>query len=123
MTQLDCKRLHIINSELGYRWVRDHSLLVRNNYTVNVSFFAEERVDEGKGDERIVSFENPCLFGIYRNVKNIFTDNKNIVNIAVERNAFDEKKFKVHYQPIEVKIKARDEKRVKNTLGGQNRYC
>lgn len=105
LTQLDCSRLHIINSEFGYRWVRDHNLLVKKHYTVNVSFFAEERVDDGNGEKYIVSFENPCLFNIFDNVKNVFTDNKNIVNIIVDRNAFAEEKFKVHYQPIKVRIK------------------
>lgn len=112
LTQLQCRRLHIINSELGYRWVRDHSLLVRKNYEVNASFFAEERVNEGDG-ERIVSFENPCLFDVYYDIKNIFTDNKNIIDIVVARNAFDEEKFKVHYQPINVRIKNRDNNRIR----------
>lgn len=104
ITQLGCKKLHIINSEFGYSWVGRHNSLVKNNYDVNVSFFAEERVVDGE-DERIVSFENPYLFDIFGNVKNVFTDNKNIVKILVDRNAFDEDKFKVHYQPADFSIK------------------
>ena len=113
ITQLKCKKLHIINSELGYKWVKNHSRLIEKNYKVNVSFFADEHLIEKNGNERIVSYENPCLFDIYSNINNIFTDNKNIINTVVKRNAFDRKKFKVHYQPIEFSIKKRNNNRKK----------
>ena len=107
ITQLKCKRIHIINSEWGYRWARNHNTLVREQYEVNVSFFAEELITEWDGGKRIASYENPCLFNIFQNVKNVFTDNENIINITVDRNDFDRKKFKVHYQPIDLPIKKR----------------
>lgn len=108
ITQLGCKKLHILNSEWGYRWAKNHSTLIREQYDVNVSFFAEERIAEWDGGTRIASYENPGLFEIFPNVKNVFTDNKNIVNITVDRNDFDRNKFKVHYQPIDFEIRKRD---------------
>lgn len=105
LVQLKCKKIHLINSELGYKWTKRHNLLVRSQYELNVSFFAEEIVKEWDGGRRIVSYENPGLFDIYQNAKNIFTDNMNIQGITITRNGFDEQKFRVHYQPVDMKLK------------------
>ena len=107
ITQLKCKRIHVINSEWGYRWVGNHNMLIKEQYVVNVSFFAEECITEWDGGKRIVSYDNPCLFNIFQTVKNVFTDNEKIINITVNRNDFDRKKFKVHYQPVDLSIKKR----------------
>lgn len=99
ITQLNCKNLHIINSEYGYDWVRRHKDLVRKHYNLNVSLFAWEYIPESKM-RAVYSYDNPCLFEIFDVVKKVFTDNEAIVKYAVENNGFDNKKFKVHYQPV-----------------------
>lgn len=100
ITQLDCKNLHIINSEYGYNWVRKHKDLVRKHYNLNVSLFAWEYIPDSKM-QAVYSYDNPCLFEIFDVVKKVFTDNKAIIKYAVEKNGFDAQKFKVHYQPVD----------------------
>lgn len=100
ITQLDCKNLHIINSEYGYNWVRRHKELVKEQYNLNVSLFAWEYIP-GSKMKAVYSYDNPGLFEIFDVVKNVFTDNKAIIEYAVEKNGFEAKKFKVHYQPVD----------------------
>ena len=99
ITQLRCKRIHIINSEFGYLWARAHRDLLEHYYILNVSLFAWEYIRESN-KRAVFSYDDPYLFDIYPAVKNVFTDNKNMIRYTVEHNGFDKERFKVHYQPI-----------------------
>lgn len=103
ITQLKCKNLHIINSEYGYDWVKRHLDLVEKEYNLNVSLFAWEYIT-GSDMKAIYSYDNPYLFEIFSAVKNVFTDNEAMAKYAIKSNGFDDKKFKVHYQPVENQI-------------------
>ena len=100
LTQLGCKKIHIINSELGYRWARKHERLVKADYAIDVSIFNSVEVEEWDGGEKESSYESPGLFEIFSNVNLVFSDNTRYLNVMKERNGFDRKKLKVHYQPI-----------------------
>ena len=104
ITQLKCKRLHIINSEYAYAWAYKHQELIKNHYELTVSVFASCFIPESNFTCRF-SFDDPFIFDIYPVVKKIFTDNQTFVEESVEKNALDEKLFKVQYQPIMDKIK------------------
>ncbi|MBQ6461089.1 glycosyltransferase [Candidatus Saccharibacteria bacterium] len=103
ITQLQCRRLHIINSEFGYTWARKHQELIKSEYELNVSLFCGEFIP-GSDMRGVFSYANPCLFEIFPVVKNVFTDNDTIIRKVMDENGFDDKKFKVHYQPIDFKI-------------------
>ena len=104
ITQLNCKRLHIINSEYAYAWAYKHQELIKNHYELTVSVFASCFIPESNFTCRF-SFDDPFIFDIYPVVKKIFTDNQTFVEESVEKNALDEKLFKVQYQPIMDEVK------------------
>ena len=86
-----------MNDEHWYRWIRKHeNLIKKNNYIVNVSLFMREY---SKESDHIISFADPYLTEIWPVVNKVFTDNRKVVDEALENNAFDENKFIVHYQP------------------------
>ncbi|MBQ3293314.1 glycosyltransferase [Candidatus Saccharibacteria bacterium] len=99
ITQLRCKRLHIINSEYGFEWARKHKTLLKAHYDLYVSLFCGEFIP-GSNLKGVFSYDNPGLFEIIDVVKKCFTDNETIIGKTIERNAFDAEKFKVHYQPV-----------------------
>ena len=104
ITQLKCKRLHIINSEYAYAWAYKHQELIKNHYELTVSVYASCFIPESNFTCRF-SFDDPFIFDIYPVVKKIFTDNQTFVEESVEKNALDEKLFKVQYQPIMDEVK------------------
>ncbi len=99
IVQLNCKNLHIINSEYAYDWVRSHKGLVKNNYNLTVSLFAWEYIS-GSNMKAVYSYDNPCLFEIYDVVKRVFTDNQAMIDYSIEMNGFSADKFKIHRQPV-----------------------
>jgi glycosyltransferase involved in cell wall biosynthesis len=100
LSQTKAKRLHIVNDEYWYRWLISHEeLILKNDYMVNISLFMREYSKEA---DQIISFSDPCLMELWPMVNLVVTDNFNVVKEALENNAFDESKFKVHYQPEDV---------------------
>lgn len=99
ITQLGCPRLHIINSEYAYTWVKKHEELVKNHYEVYVSLFAWEYI-RGSKMKAVFGYDNPRLFEIRDVVKKVLTDNRAVVEYASTQNGLDEKMFSVHYQPV-----------------------
>lgn len=101
--QTQVKRLHIINNAFAYTWAEDHQkLLMSNGYTVNVSHFMHEYTGE---EGHVFSFADPFIREIYPSVNKIFTDNQAVIDEVLENNAFDAKKFSVHYQPVDLELK------------------
>lgn len=97
LIQSKVKRLHIVNDAHWYRWITRHQrLMIENNYKVYVSLFMREYVHE-KG--RVLSFADPDLMQIWPTVTKVFTDNRRVIDDALENNAFEDEKMTVHYQP------------------------
>ena len=103
ITQLKCKRIHVINSQYAYAWISNHLELVKKNYKLNVSVFCHDYI-KGTGDKGVFDYMDPYLLSIYSVVNNIFTDNKRVVRRGVELCGFSEERFKVHYQPVDNEI-------------------
>lgn len=117
ITQLKCKRLHIANSALAYRWVAKHKELIKANYCLNVSIFCNDIVTHKDGGEEICGYTDPALFEIFPVVNKIFTDNQKVIDYIIETNGYLEKdKFKVHYQPTCVEIVAPKQKELKKPM-------
>ena len=100
ITQLKCKKLHIINSEYGYEWVRRHKVLIEQNYDLRVSFFAIQHLNVDN-IEVIVSYSNPALLSVIKYVDKVFTDNKTVISQIQNLDAYDSSFFAVHYQPVQ----------------------
>mgnify|MGYP000314632672 FL=1 len=97
LVQSKVKRLHLVNDEYWYRWISRHKvLLINNNYKINVSLFMREFTHE-KG--RILSFADPYISEIWTTINKVFTDNRRVIDEALENNAFDSRRMVVHYQP------------------------
>ena len=79
LIQLGCKKIHLINSDFGYRWVMSHQTLVKDNFELDVSVLANNI--------------NPCLAEIYPLVHRVFTDNSETANHLSESDGFELKKF------------------------------
>ena len=102
ITQLCAKRLHVIQSNYGYKWIADHQQLISANYHVNVSIFCNSIVNHPDGAE-VVGYIDPRLFEIYNVIENVFTDNGNVIKYILDLDGYvDDKKFKVHYQPVDI---------------------
>ncbi|MBR2767263.1 glycosyltransferase [Candidatus Saccharibacteria bacterium] len=100
ITQLDCKRLHIVNSMYGYNWAIRHKDLIGDNYDLNVTLFNEEPIPESNG-EGVFAYDDPYLRDIIEVTRMVSTDNQRMVNRMFAQNGFDNKaQFKVHYQPM-----------------------
>ena len=94
------KRLHIVNDAYWYHWLTHHQeFIISNNYKIYISLFMREFAHE-KG--RILSFADPDLMQIWPTVTKVFTDNKRVIDDALENNAFDRSKMIVHYQPQDI---------------------
>lgn len=104
ITQLQCKKLHIMNSEFAYLWVGKHKALIKNHYTLNLSYFNFEYIT---GTNKIGTFDyaDPYIIDIIDSVNMIYTDNQAIIERAIKRCGFNKSKLKVHYQPIAIDAK------------------
>ena len=81
-------------------WVKRHERLVKKHYNLYVSLFAWEYI-KGSDMNGVFGYDNPRLLDIIDVVDAVFTDNDAMIKYSIEQNAFDESKFKVHYQPVE----------------------
>ena len=100
ITQLGCKRLHIINSMFGYRWAMKYKELIKANYKLNVTVFADEYIP-GTNQRGIFGYDDPYLTSIIDATRMVTTDNRRMIDRMMSVDGFMEKeKFKVHYQPI-----------------------
>ncbi|MDO4746781.1 MAG: glycosyltransferase [Candidatus Saccharibacteria bacterium] len=97
MTQLQCKKIHIINSEYGYVWAMTHKKFMEHECDLAVSIFSTKN----KYTPEMGTYANPFLLDIYNVVKNIYTDNYNMVEDLINLEGFDKKRIKVIHQPIE----------------------
>lgn len=99
IVQLQCWRLHIIQSSLGFEFAQKYrSLLQGNGYTVYACAFCEDIDDEG----RFIGHIHSGLPGAYPVLTRVFTDNAAVVNQLVHEYGYDPEKFIVHYQPAEI---------------------
>lgn len=97
LVQSKVKRLHIVNDEYWYRWIsRRKKLIINNNYKVFVSLFMREFTHE---KDRILTFADPHISENWEAINKVFTDNRKVIDEALENNAFNKEKMIVHYQP------------------------
>lgn len=100
IVQLKCKRLHIIQSSLGFDFAAKYRrLLTENGYHVYACAFCEDIDDEG----RFIGHLHSGLPKAYQSIERITTDNQAVVTQLCREYAFDEEHFAVHYQPAEIR--------------------
>ena len=116
LVQLNCKKLHIINSDFGYRWIMTHRTLVKDNFTLNVSIFTDDTLPGSEGKLRL-GYANPHVVEIYPLINRIFTDNATVIGYLSELNGFDPKKFTAHFQPNTTLASSSLEKNPKDRMG------
>lgn len=103
ITQLNCKNLHIINSEFAYLWAIKHKVLLQKNYNLTASVFNTVFIEGSKNQGRF-TYVNPYIFMLRDTLKKVFTDNQTVINECINEHALSSGLFKVHYQPIEGQI-------------------
>lgn len=102
LIQSKVKNLHLVNNEYWYRWLSEHkSVIKQKNINLNISLFMREFNSER---DHISSFADPYLAEVWDIVNLVFTDNQKIIDQALENNAFEKSKFRVHYQPENIDI-------------------
>lgn len=104
ITQLRCKKIHIINSEYGYNWAMSHKKFMKSERELSVSIFSMTN----KYNPGIGSYANPYLLNIYSVVKNIYSDNENMLKDLIETQGFEQKNMYVIHQPIDLPLKDKD---------------
>lgn len=98
--QTKCKRIHIINSLVGYNWIHRHSSLINtNHYNVTASFFAREISGNYNGALRHCDYADPYIMRIDNQLSAIFTDNSKIRPYLINQCGIREEKIFIHYQP------------------------
>lgn len=102
ISQLNCQRIHIVNSIFAYEWVRKHMDYACNYLYLTVSYFFYGLM-ESTDFKAKTSYADPYLISIYPAIRKIYTDNSVIVKSSALSEGFEERKFKIHYQPVEVK--------------------
>lgn len=101
LVQLRCKRVHVINSEYAYLWLKRHLEYAKHHLKVSVSLFKREPLYEI--DERAYfDYAEPFATDIAPVLSGIYTDNQKTADWLVKRNGFDPKIVQVHYLPVEV---------------------
>lgn len=103
ITQLQCKNLHIINSEFGYKWAEQHSDLISKHYQLDISLFGRAPIKEEHG-EIFFDYADPYAVSIYPLIHKIYTDNTSTVSRCVEKSGFSKDKFVVEYQALDDEI-------------------
>ncbi len=99
IVQLRCKRLHIIQSALGFSFAEKYKrLLLENDYRVYACAFCEDVDDEG----RFIGHIHSGLPHAYPALSRILTDNRAVIDQLANEYGLDEQRFLVHYQPAEI---------------------
>lgn len=98
LIQLQCPKIHIINSADTVLWIKDHPQLIKANFDISVSLFCHGIIS-GTNCEGLWDLADPYLSRIYPLIDKIYTDNTKVIDRAVKLHGFDRKKFSVHYQP------------------------
>lgn len=100
VVQTKAKRLHVIHNEFMYDWIRRHKKALKVN---ECSIYASQFMNEYNDNKSLrVGFVDPFITSCYDALDCVFTDNSVMRAEMIERFAFDKKKVKVHYQPIEM---------------------
>lgn len=102
--QLKPRMIHIVNSGSGYLWVRDHADdLKKLGVKVFASLFNSDYTRAGK----LRSYYHKFLPAAAATgmISRVFTDNAAVVDEATEYTGLPRRLFKVHYQPVEFKVK------------------
>ncbi|HSW92112.1 MAG TPA: glycosyltransferase [Candidatus Saccharimonadales bacterium] len=89
------KRIHLINSAIGYRLFTEYAQSLSKNSHLFISAFSVDRLMSGKREHYLLDhleYSAPYL-------TRVFSDNAKITHDLVEWQAFDPSLFSVHYQP------------------------
>lgn len=99
IVQLKCKRLHIIQSALGFTFAQKYrQLLTGNGYTVYGCAFCEDVDDQG----RFIGHIHSGLPKAFPSLTAVFTDNQAVADQLAYEYGLDYDRFVTHYQPAEI---------------------
>jgi glycosyltransferase involved in cell wall biosynthesis len=99
IVQLRSKKIHIIQSALGFSFAQKYkSLLSKNDFEVYGCAFCEDIDDEG----RFIGHIHSGLPYAYPALGRIFTDNQAVIDQLTYEYGFEPGNLTVHYQPAEV---------------------
>jgi len=101
MGRMSPKVIHIVNSGVGYLWVRDEAKKLKaSKVRIVASLFNSDMSKGGK----IRSYYHKFLPAAADVIDQVFTDNEAVIDEAVKYTKLPRKMFEVHYQPIDLKI-------------------
>ena len=99
------KTLHILNSEVGFDFVRLHEkYIIASKMSILATAYSESKDDT----KRVFGFSHTHVPQIYPLLSHITTDNKKIKDMWIEEYSFDENKIHVHHQPLDAKLYKKD---------------
>jgi len=93
---LGVNTLHILNSELGYFFVRDHSLYLKASNKRVIATSYSQSID---GTGYIFGFSHTHIPEIYDQLDYITTDNDAVKAMWVDEYSYDPEKILIHHQP------------------------
>ncbi len=101
LIQLQCSKIHIINSTDALLWMARHRALVENNFHITASLFCYGLVTDTNG-EGIWDIADPFITRVYPLIDKFYTDNTAVIDYLVHKEGYDREKFVVHYQPTPI---------------------
>lgn len=93
---LGISTLHILNSELGYFFVRDHALYLKASDKKIIATSYSQSVD---GTGYVFGFSHTHIPEVYDQLNYITTDNDAVKAMWVDEYSYDPKKILIHHQP------------------------
>lgn len=105
------KTLHILNSEVGFDFVRLHQkYIIGTNKNVIATAYSESVDETG----RVFGFSHTHVPPIYHLLTALTTDNQRLKDRWVDEYAFDASKIHVHHQPIDADKYKKDKSSTKS---------
>lgn len=92
--------IHIINSEFGYDFVRQHATYIKSTRKAVVITSFSQSVDRQSG--RIYGYSHTHVPYVYDLATLITSDNKAVIDMWASEYGFDSSKLRVHRQPVDI---------------------
>lgn len=107
LLQLAPKKIHVINSPIGYRVLHEHAQALSSVSKLFLLIFCLDHTEEGRKVHYVLDYLEDSIDYITK----VFADNKKVVQSLVGTYAYPKDKFSVHYQPFPGKINPKKLKR------------
>jgi glycosyltransferase involved in cell wall biosynthesis len=99
VVQLEPKKIHLVNSVAGYIALQKFSDIIARASKIFITIFMIDKTPEGRSTHKFTE----CITDTIDDVTEIYADNQAVIDQLVDLMGVDRDKFRVLYQPINLK--------------------